>query len=118
MPFVEINTDYLLQEIKKLFALEEMKAKIDALNEASGFGWFTALLALVKTAVQTVESIVLNAEETGRGKEKRDAVVKFLDEVVVFTGVTGMIIEQFDSAVFGALVDFLVGLMNKGWASE
>jgi hypothetical protein len=113
--FVEINTDYLLQELKKLIALDEMKEKIDDLGKASGFGWFVALLALIKTAIFTVEELVVGTGASGHGKEKRDAVVKFLDDVVQFKGIVGMVIEQFDSAVFGAIVDLIVGLLNKGW---
>ena len=116
---VEINVQYLLDNLRKLITLPAIQEKIEAVKEAGNiFAWVIAVAEVAATAIKTVEKIVIDVSEVGHGSEKRDAVVRFLDEVIEFRGLVGKFIEQFDSTIFGYLVDFIVSLLNKGWASD
>ena len=107
-----IDTEFLLKELAIYFAGLEMNAKLSKLIQRPiDVG---AVLDLMDEVIYAVERFVRDAHEVGKGKEKRAAVVKFLDEAIKL----GWIGEKIDGWIIGLAVDYTVKLLNaksKQW---
>lgn len=102
-----IDIDYLLKGLKQYFETDEMVALVKELGTLP----FDARMApgVLKQAIAVVEKMVVDAKEVGHGKEKRDAVVEFLDKVIVLHRP----FEWFDEMAIGVAVDKIIEGLNK-----
>lgn len=108
MPFVKINEDKLWEGLNGLLDIDEFKEKIKLIQK-DGFGPEDIPVAgdIFKMAIETVENICIEAGVFGFGKEKKKAVVKFLDDIIRLP----FYLEWLDGPAIGAIVDLLVSLI-------
>lgn len=118
---MEIKTDVLLAGIKEYVGVEDIKAKVDEITNASGLlAKFIKGFALVPYLVAIVEGVYkdLSDVQTGGGKEKKDAVVKFIDDVID----APFWLEPIDGSLISVAVDAIVGVFNlvkgKEWLDK
>lgn len=112
-----VNTEMLLDGLRKYFVEPEMQQYIDQLKEGSIVQKIKAALRLIPEAVAVAEKLVDDIGAVGAGSEKKKAVVKFFDDVIE----APFWLEPFDDNIIGMVVDAVVGWYNlrigKGWLS-
>jgi hypothetical protein len=108
MPFVKIDEKTLWTGLNGLLDIDDFKDKIGSLKGKSfGIDYIVTIKDIFEAAITKVEELCNEAGESGVGKEKRDAVVKFLDDIIALP----FYLEWLDGPAIGAIVDILVGFL-------
>ena len=111
-----INTEKLLEAIKAYFATPEILDIIERLKSSGLLNKLRLGLALVLEGIVVVEAAAVDLSELGiTGSEKKEALVKLLDDVVDVP----FWAEPFDGMIIGMAIDAAVGYYNikigHGW---
>ena len=103
---MKINTEEIVDYLHGYFAIPGIAKKFAMLNHPPIA--LRNITEFVAEAIDVVEKLVIDIGEVKQGGEKRDAIVKFLDDSVKM----GRIGEMFDGLIIGKLVDGIVGVLN------
>lgn len=105
-----INKEVLLDGLKQYFDTEKYAKIIEEIKSAGIIGKITRGLSLVPLAVGAIEKVYMDLSDiqTGGGKEKKDAVVEWLDDIIE----GNFIIEMIDGKIISMAVDGLVLWLN------
>ena len=103
-----VNTEMLLDGLKKYFVEADMQQYLDDLKEGNIIDKIKAVLRLIPEAILAVEKLVDDMGAVGAGGEKRKAVIKFFDDVIE----APFWLEPFDDNIIGVVVDAVVGWYN------
>ena len=102
----------LLEGIKKYAEYEKVKEVIRQINEAGWLGKIAKALSLVPIAIGMAEKAFMDLSDisSGGGKEKREAAINWIDEVVELP----MILETLglDRKFAGLAIDGMVAWLN------
>lgn len=104
-----INKEMLLAGLGQYIDVAHFKADLAALHGTKILQLPGKLLDLFTDAIKVVEKIVADSGEAGLGKEKRDAVVDFLERAIEVP----FYLESIDGYIIGLIVDTIVGVLNK-----
>lgn len=119
MVSVDFNKEYALGELQKYLVTPETLEAYGVLTDGK---WrlndIGALGKLIVEAVKIVEKAALDVGAMNVGKDKKDAVVEFLDETIHFGGLFGKVVEMVDSKIFGILVDVFVNWFNASVGND
>lgn len=119
---VTIDTTLLLDGLKGLVDIGALRSVLGGFSGLKIFQLPKQLAMVIAWAVAQVERLVEEVREVGDteqyGSAKRDAVVKFFDEVVKLP----FWLEPLDGPLIGFAVDAIVGALNvflgKEWRSK
>jgi len=114
----EVNTEHLIEGLEEYFLTDKMKDLIAKMTEG-GFrlNKLVVAVSIAMEAVVAVERLVADMAEitTPTGKEKREAVIKFIDDTVSLP----FYLEPLDGIVVGIVIDAVVRSYNikygHGW---
>jgi hypothetical protein len=99
----------LVDGLVEYIDVDHFKADLAALPGTKILQLPGKLLDLFTDAIKIVEKIVADSGEVGLGKEKRDAVVDFLEKAIEVP----FYLETIDGYIIGLIVDTIVGVLNK-----
>lgn len=129
---VDFNKELLLEALKREMSLKSFAAKFEQLKsydfnpfrppkapeDPAGFDKWREAQGLVNDLVldliAVVEREVKAVGEVGKGGEKLDAVVTFLDDIIRLP----FYLEWFDGPAIRLLVSQLVGLLNRVFGKD
>lgn len=123
---VTIDVDKLVNQMKELFDVPELQAKVKALKgvefnpfkfgpDGTPVGWdiFVQDTGMVTSiflqVIKTAEKLTSEAGQVAAGKDKLDAVVKFLDDIIQLP----FYLEWADGPALKMIITYLVNLLNK-----
>ena len=122
-----VNVELLTGKLKEILQTDEFAEKLERLKDCEfnpfqppeapgspeGFDkWREAQeLAndILSDVITVVERVVTDTGEVAQGKEKLDAVVNFVDDIIALP----FYLEPFDKPLIRMLISQLVGLLNK-----
>ena len=114
-----VNVDLLVKQLKAYFETDEMVELVAKMKEG-GFklSKITTGLALAWVIVEQIEKFATDMSEAVPGSDKRDAAVKFLDDIVDVP----FFLEPIDGTIIGMGVDAIVLIYNTrfghGWIEK
>ena len=105
-----INSEVLLDGLKQYFETEKYRIIVDEFKNAGLLGKVTKAISLVPMAVGAVEKIYadLSDAKSGGGKEKKQAVVDWIDDTIE----GNFLVEMIDGKIASMAVDGLVLWLN------
>ncbi len=105
-----VNVDKLVEGLRAHFATDEIVSLIDEIQKDGVLDKVSAGFALVKECIPIVEQLAIDLDDLDevQGKDKRDALVKFLDDCIELP----FWAEPFDDNIIGTAIDGLVWWYN------
>ena len=119
-PAVNIDVDALLRGLNDYFTgIDSIKEKIEEMK-TGGFT-FGIVLACLQDGSRFIDKIVSDSEQIVDGSVKKEALKKFLDDVIKLPFLFDSVL-NLDGKLIGALIDGYIHLMNtkhgKEWAKK
>lgn len=106
---MNVNTEQLLAGINQYAEVDRFKQIITEIQEASVLGKIVKAVTLVPLLVTVVEKVHYDlADIQATGKEKKEAVVKWIDDMIEVP----FYIEPWDDNLISIAVDAVVGFYN------
>lgn len=105
-----VNTTLLIEGLKNYFANGKLLELIARFNDGGVLNKLTTAVAIAMEGVKVVELLVLDIAEIDavEGREKRDALVKFLDDAIDVP----WYLESVDGPIIGIVIDATVAFLN------
>jgi hypothetical protein len=104
-----INMEKLIDGLRAYAETDKFKELCDGLKTGGILSKFAGVIPIATEAVHVVEKIAADVEGAGiSGSEKREAVVTFLDGVLILP----VWLEPFDGPLIGKVVDGVVAFYN------
>jgi len=105
-----LNTETLIKGLESYFDPEgDFKEDILSLKEGSFFDKIKTMIELVKEAIVVVEKLALDLGGLKAGSEKKEAIVKWIDDCLELPWYA----EFFDGKLAAAVIDATVLWYNK-----